>query len=112
MSQLELVSPIEIEKRDSELIKNPIIISILLELGKIKKLTYEDIKKRLGYEEDALRVALNYLESIKFIKQNPSNDPNKKYEDRRYLLGLEGMFFLNKLKDNFPELRDSFNFFF
>ena len=52
------------------------------------------------------------LEVGGYIKQNPNKDMTRDFDKRKYIIDLKGIFFLNKIRENFSELSDSFNFFF
>src|SRR3989344_4270340 len=80
-----------------------ITLAILFELGRNQKLLYPELIRDINSDENLIRERLAELEENNFIRQNPSSDKNKDFNERRYLLDLNGLFFLNKLKETFPE---------
>ena len=73
---------------------------------------YPELKSALLADDREIIEKLRVLELADFIKQNPRKDDEKHHEDRKYVIALRGIFFLNKLRSEFPEYSNSFNFFF
>ena len=89
-----------------------ISLAILLELGKNKKIEFNKLVKLSGIEKEKTITALQFLERDGFIEQNPCNDDSKPFEKRVYRLKTKGLIFLQRIKEKFPEFKESFNFFF
>jgi|SRR3989344_6821640 len=96
----------------AEFIKDEVALAILLELGTKERISFPDLVRTIPVDEEILKLKLNLLEEKKFIKQNPSSDPEKPFEQRKYLLGLKGILLLNKIRYEFPECNLNFKFFF
>ncbi len=96
----------------NKIIRDEKLLAILLELGKKKRRTFNELKEELKIGEAELIDKLNALEFGAYIKQNPNKDNKKPFITRRYMIDLRGMILLNKLRIEYPEFRESFNFFF
>ena len=113
MNEIALPDIKRMEEIENDLIKDEIALAILFELGKNVRVGF--LKLLYKFPDDVkplLKDKIKILEVGEYIKQNPSRDENKPFESRVYMVDLKGIFFINKLRNLFPEYLKSVDFLF
>jgi len=101
-----------LQDRENDLLRDEVALAVLMELGRKQKLTFNQIHGYIQVDKNLLIDKVRILEAGAYIKQNPNQDTTRPFDERKYVIDLKGIFFLNKVRKNFSEFTDSFNFFF
>ncbi len=92
-----------VENVENKIIQNEVILATLLCLRKNNRMDINELVRELSIREDQLEPKIAFLEEYEYIKQNPSCNRLKTFKDKKYVLGIKGVFLINKLARAFPD---------